>query len=125
VLPLHHFAQSIRPGCWQEGSLRSRGRVKHVGPPPPLTHNSEPRNVRTSKPAWASLRLVFSFSAMASSLPSPSASTLQARVSRSLAATVRHPVRFVWVEQNPAPLGDKRAIVGVTGVKDQPPCRAE
>jgi len=62
---------------------RSRGRVRHVGPPLPLMHSSLPGNVRTSNPAPRSRSFVLRFSSIASRRLLPSASTLQASVSRS------------------------------------------
>ncbi len=40
-------------------AARNSGRVRQVGPPPPLTQSSEPGNVCTSNPAWRSFSLVF------------------------------------------------------------------
>jgi hypothetical protein len=37
---------------------RNNGRVRQVGPPPPLTQSSEPGKVRTSNPTSRSLSLV-------------------------------------------------------------------
>lgn len=53
-------AGSLQPACAdskgaEQFYIRSRGRVRHVGPPPPFTQSSSPGNVRTSNPASRNL----------------------------------------------------------------------
>src|SRR5205823_12025178 len=63
--------------------LRSSGRVRQVGPPLPLMQSSLPGKVRTSNPERRNRSFVFWFCSRPSRRLLPSASTLQASVSRS------------------------------------------